>query len=174
MTSIDPWLLSARQLSQNISQRKISSADVVSGFLDRNRKNGAKLNAFVDVFDQDAILAAEAADKAIRSGHAVGPLRGVPIALKDLIDIEGRITAGGSAIWRKRHADRTRDTCAAVDGPGFDYHRQDPDGRVCDGRLGNQQAYGNAMESLGHERCPHAGGRAAAPESRWQPYQIGD
>src|SRR5712664_3075447 len=107
MTGIDPWLLSARQLSENISQRKISSTDVVSGFLDRIRKNDAKLNAFVEVYDQDAILAAEAADKAIRSGHAAGPLHGVPIALKDLIDIEGRITTGGSAIWRNRHADRT-------------------------------------------------------------------
>ncbi|MDB5514925.1 MAG: amidase, partial [Tardiphaga sp.] len=107
MTSPDPWFVSARQLSQDIAQRKISSADVVSGFLDRIRTTGARLHAFVEVYDQDAMLAAEAADKAIRSGHAVGPLHGVPIALKDLIDIEGRITTGGSAIWRDRRADRT-------------------------------------------------------------------
>src|SRR5207253_9204229 len=44
------------------------------------------------------------ADKAIRSGHAVGPLHGVPIALKDLIDVEGRITTGGSMVWRDRRS----------------------------------------------------------------------
>ena len=55
-----------------------------------------KLHAFVDVYADDARLAAEAADKAIRSGHAVGPLHGVPIALKDLIEIEGRVATGGS------------------------------------------------------------------------------
>jgi aspartyl-tRNA(Asn)/glutamyl-tRNA(Gln) amidotransferase subunit A len=107
MTSPDPWFVSARQLAQDIAQRKISSAELVSGFLDRIRTTGARLHAFVEVYDQDAMLAAEAADKAIRSGHAVGPLHGVPIALKDLIDIEGRITTGGSAVWRDRRADRT-------------------------------------------------------------------
>ena len=54
-----------------------------------SRAHDAKLHAFVEVYADDARLAAEAADKAIRSGHAVGPLHGVPIALKDLIDIEG-------------------------------------------------------------------------------------
>ena len=55
----------------------------------------------------DARLAAEAADKAIRSGHAVGPLHGVPIALKDLIDIEGKISTGGCGAWRNRVATHT-------------------------------------------------------------------
>src|SRR5207237_10014423 len=48
--------------------------------------------------------AAEAADKAIRSGHAVGPLHGVPIALKDLIDLDGRVTTGGTMAWRDRRS----------------------------------------------------------------------
>ena len=47
-------------------------------------------------------MAAEAADRAIRSGHAVGPLHGVPVALKDLVDLEGRVTTGGSKVWEKR------------------------------------------------------------------------
>jgi len=41
-----------------------------------------------------ARLAAEAADKAILSGHAIGPLHGIPIALKDLIEIDGRVYDG--------------------------------------------------------------------------------
>ena len=55
----------------------------------------------------EARLAAEAADKAIRSGHAVGPFHGMPIALKDLVDIEGRIATGGSKVWAERRAVRT-------------------------------------------------------------------
>src|SRR5439155_470108 len=66
-----------------------------------------KLQAFVDVYRDDARLAAEAADKAIRSGHAVGPLHGVPIALKDLIDLEGKICTGGCGAWRSRVATQT-------------------------------------------------------------------
>ena len=52
---------------------------------------------FVEMYGAEARLAAEAADKAIRSGHGLGPLHGIPIALKDLVEIEGRVTTGGSA-----------------------------------------------------------------------------
>ncbi|HKS88407.1 MAG TPA: amidase, partial [Stellaceae bacterium] len=52
----------------------------------------------------EARLAAEAAEKAIRSGHRIGPFHGIPIALKDLIEIEGRITTGGSEAWRERRS----------------------------------------------------------------------
>ena len=75
--------------------------------LARIAAHDAKLHAFIDVYADDARLAAEAADKAIRAGHAVGPLHGVPIALKDLIDIEGRVTTGGSMVWRDRRSPAT-------------------------------------------------------------------
>ncbi len=45
--------------------------------------------------------------KAIQAGHAVGPLHGVPIALKDLIELEGQITTGGFAHWRTRRSSVT-------------------------------------------------------------------
>src|SRR6185503_4424817 len=41
------------------------------------------------------------------SGHAVGPLHGIPIAIKDLVEIEGEVAMGGSAAWRDRIAPRT-------------------------------------------------------------------
>ena len=59
-----------------------------------------KLQAFVEVYAEDARLAAAGAEKAIRSGHAVGPLHGIPIALKDLIEIEGKTVTGGCEVWR--------------------------------------------------------------------------
>ena len=55
-----------------------------------------RLQAFVEVYGADARLAAEAADKAIRSGHGLGALHGIPIAIKDLVEVEGRVTTGGS------------------------------------------------------------------------------
>ena len=54
-----------------------------------------KLHAFVSVNATNARLAAEAADKAIRAGHAVGPLHGIPIAIKDFVEIEGEVAMGG-------------------------------------------------------------------------------
>ena len=82
-------------------------------------KLDAKLHAFVDVFAAEARAAAEAADKAIRSGHAVGPLHGIPVALKDLIELEGRVTTGGSAVWRERRSSRTATLARKLIGAGM-------------------------------------------------------
>ena len=94
----------AVQLAQAIASRELRSEALVALLLDRIARQDAKLHAFVDVYADDALAVAAAADKAIDGGHAVGPLHGVPVALKDLIDIEGRITCGGSKAWAERVA----------------------------------------------------------------------
>ena len=100
----DPSLLPAHQLSAEIAARRLSPVEVTEAFLARIAEYDPQLHAFIAIYGDEARLAAEAADKAIRSGHAVGPLHGVPIALKDLIDLEGRVTTGGSMAWRDRRS----------------------------------------------------------------------
>jgi aspartyl-tRNA(Asn)/glutamyl-tRNA(Gln) amidotransferase subunit A len=100
----DPALLPAHVMSAEIGSGRLSPVDIVDAALKRITAADAKLHAFVEVYDKEARLAAEAADKAIRSGHRIGPLHGIPIALKDLIEIEGRITTGGSEVWRERRS----------------------------------------------------------------------
>ncbi|MBT5810053.1 MAG: amidase, partial [Rhodospirillaceae bacterium] len=89
-------------LSQAIGAGTLSPVELVDKLLARINAHGEKLHAFVTVYGDDARLAAEGADKAIRSGHRIGPLHGVPIAIKDIVDIEGRITTGGSKAWINR------------------------------------------------------------------------
>src|SRR3981189_1447896 len=103
-SNTDPSFLPAHRLAAEIAARRLSPVDIVEALLSRIEAQNPKLHAFIDVYAGDARLAAEAADKAIRSGHAVGPLHGVPIALKDLIDLEGRVTTGGSMVWRERRS----------------------------------------------------------------------
>jgi aspartyl-tRNA(Asn)/glutamyl-tRNA(Gln) amidotransferase subunit A len=91
-------------LGREIAAQRLSPVDVVDALLDRISSLDPKLHAFTEVYGPDARLAAEGADKAIRSGHAVGPLHGVPVALKDLVDLEGRSTMGGSAAQRQRRS----------------------------------------------------------------------
>jgi aspartyl-tRNA(Asn)/glutamyl-tRNA(Gln) amidotransferase subunit A len=100
----NPWQLGAAELSRAFATRRLSPVDAVDDLLARIARLDPKLHAFVEVYGADARLAAEAADKAIRSGHAVGPLHGVPVVLKDLIDLEGRTTMGGSAALRERRS----------------------------------------------------------------------
>jgi len=102
-TSIDSLAYQpAVQLARAIASRELRSEELVALLLDRIARLDAKLHAFIDVYADDALAVAAAADQAIDAGHAVGPLHGVPVALKDLIDIEGRITCGGSKVWAER------------------------------------------------------------------------
>src|SRR5438874_7592476 len=100
----DPALLPAHVMSDEIGAGRLSPVDIVDAALARIEAADGKLHAFVEVYDKEARLAAEAAEKAIRSGHRIGPLHGIPIALKDLIEIEGRVTTGGSHVWRERRS----------------------------------------------------------------------
>jgi aspartyl-tRNA(Asn)/glutamyl-tRNA(Gln) amidotransferase subunit A len=105
MTS--PALLPVHTLAAEIAARRLSPVDVLEEYLGRIDRLDSKLQAFVSVNAANARLAAEAAEKAIRSGHAVGPLHGVPIAIKDLVEIEGEVAMGGTAAWRGRIARHT-------------------------------------------------------------------
>ena len=93
---------SVSDLSAAIGAGTLRPSDLVEEFLGRIQRYDQKLHAFVTVYGDEARAAAKAADEAIASGHRIGPLHGIPIALKDLIDMEGRVTTGGSAVWRER------------------------------------------------------------------------
>jgi aspartyl-tRNA(Asn)/glutamyl-tRNA(Gln) amidotransferase subunit A len=111
--------LTVHALAAGIAAKKFSPMDVVEACLRRIAALEPKLQAFVSVYADDARLAAEAADKAIRSGHSLGPLHGIPIALKDLVELEGRIATGGSAVWRDRVAPRTATLAKKLIGAGM-------------------------------------------------------
>jgi aspartyl-tRNA(Asn)/glutamyl-tRNA(Gln) amidotransferase subunit A len=107
MSQPDLALLSVQQLSEQLRTRRVSPVDVTDAYLARIASQDPKLQSFVEVYAEDARLAARGADAAIRAGHAVGPLHGIPVALKDLIEIEGKIVTGGCEVWRERKATRT-------------------------------------------------------------------
>src|SRR5262249_44836996 len=79
MSAIDPVWSGVADLSRAFTDRLVSPVDVVEALLERIRKHDPALHAYIAVYEADARLAAEAADKAFRAGHRVGPLHGVPI-----------------------------------------------------------------------------------------------
>ncbi len=99
--------LPVHQLSRMIAQHEISPLELVDSCLHNIARREPKLQAFVVVHADAARLAAQAAEAAIRAGHAVGPLHGIPIALKDLIEIEGQVFTGGSQAFKDRLATRS-------------------------------------------------------------------
>ena len=105
-------LPSRPRAAAEIAARRLSPVDLVDEVA-RIERLEPRLHAFVSVNAANARLAAEAADKAIRAGHAVGPLHGIPIAIKDLVEIEGEVAMGGTAAWRNRVAPHTATRCAS-------------------------------------------------------------
>ena len=79
------------------------------------------------------------------------------LRLKDLIEIEGRVTTGGCEAWRERRSPHTATLAQTVDRAGHDRAGQDAHGRVRNGRLGNQHASRHAVESLGPAAQAHPG-----------------
>ena len=90
--------------------RRLSSVELTTACLDRIARHSPALNAFITVTRDEALAAAEAADRAHAAGTWLGPLHGVPISLKDLIDQAGVATTAASHV---------RDGCApaASDAP---------------------------------------------------------
>ena len=94
-------------LSQRLAVGATSSCEIVEACLTRTDALDGRLHAYVEVYRDDAIAGAKAADLQRKAGLARGPLHGLPIALKDLLNIEGRATTAGSKSWQGRMATET-------------------------------------------------------------------
>jgi aspartyl-tRNA(Asn)/glutamyl-tRNA(Gln) amidotransferase subunit A len=97
-----PAFAPIHDLAERIRTGALRPSALLDLYLARIRRHDPKLHAFVSVYEKDARIVAELADRAIGAGQGLGPLHGIPIALKDLLDIEGRVTTGGSLFWRER------------------------------------------------------------------------
>ncbi len=87
---------SAAELAALIAQRVVSPVEIVDIVLDRIERTQPTLNAFMTVCADDARAAAKAAEAAVMRGDALGPLHGVPFAVKDLVNTAGLRTTFGS------------------------------------------------------------------------------
>ena len=94
--------LTACAAADALAAGELTSEQLVDALLVRIERLEPRLGAFVEVYADDARAAATAADHARQAGRAVGRFHGVPIALKDIIDLRGRVTTGGSKVWESR------------------------------------------------------------------------
>jgi aspartyl-tRNA(Asn)/glutamyl-tRNA(Gln) amidotransferase subunit A len=92
--------MSASDIAQAVSSRKMSAIEVTEAALARIRKHDPVLNSFTDVTAERARARAREIDAAIAAGKDVGPLAGVPFAVKNLFDVQGLSTRAGSKINR--------------------------------------------------------------------------
>lgn len=156
--------LSIEQMSHLIASGRTSASDLVERCLAEISAHNPSLNAFITVAADRARLAARQADKEIASGRIRGPLHGIPISVKDLVDVAGMATTAASRV-RRGHV-------AADDAPVVTRVRQA--GAVIVGKCNlhefafgttsEESAYGPVKHPLDQSRSPggSSGGSAAA------------
>ena len=96
MTGLDLAFTPAVDLARRIAAREISPVEVVSNSLARIDEVNPRLNCFCFVWHDEALEAARSAADAVARGSPLGPLHGVPVALKDTTPTAGHRTTLGS------------------------------------------------------------------------------
>ena len=168
--------LTAGQIAGAVRAGRLSVVDIAEAALDRIRAIDGGLNCFTDVFAERARATARAVDQAVRRGADPGPLAGVPVAVKNLYDVEGEVTLAGSVI--ERDSPPAKEDAALVE-------RLQAAGAVLVGALNmDEYAYGFTTENshYGPTRNPHdparvsggsSGGSAAAVAAGLVPITLG-
>lgn len=99
MTDQDLCFRSAVDLAKDIRNGEISPVEVIENALARIDEVNPKLNGFCFVYAEEAIEKAHLAESEVQSGNSIGPLHGVPFAIKDFTPTAGKRTTMGSKIF---------------------------------------------------------------------------
>jgi aspartyl-tRNA(Asn)/glutamyl-tRNA(Gln) amidotransferase subunit A len=94
--------LNLGEAAQLLRDKKVSPVELANECLRRIERLDAKLNAFITVTAESALAEAQRAEEEIRRDGWKGPLHGIPIALKDLVDTAGVRTTAGSGLFKDR------------------------------------------------------------------------
>src|SRR5947199_131009 len=94
----DLWELSVEETAARVRRREVSAAEVLESCLARTAQVEPLIGAYLEIFEGESRVRAAEIDRRIAAGEDVGPLAGVPVALKDNLSVEGRAVTCGSRI----------------------------------------------------------------------------
>jgi len=96
MPDLDLCYMPAGEMARRIRDRRLSPVALIENSLARIAEVNPKLNCFCFVYPEEALAKAKEADAAVKAGRPLGPLHGVPFAIKDLTPTKGKRTTLGS------------------------------------------------------------------------------
>ena len=146
-----------RDAAAAIERRTLSPVELTRACLDRIAAGNEALRAFITVLDDEAMDEAARAEQEIKDGHYRGALHGIPVSVKDLVDVAGTPTTSGSNV-PPRHA--------TVDAPVIANLRRA--GAVIIGKTNlHEFAFGTTSDetAFGAVRNPHDRSRSAGGSS---------
>ncbi|OZI69422.1 MULTISPECIES: amidase [Bordetella] len=95
------------ELAAGLAAGRYSAVELARHYLARIERANPALHAYVQVDAEGALQLAAAADARRAAGYVLGPLDGLPIAVKDLCEVRGQVTTAGSQAWRQRRSSFT-------------------------------------------------------------------
>ena len=166
---------SAASLAAAIASRDVSSVEVTQAHLDRIAVVDEKVHAFLHITGDSALAQAQLIDERIASGDTLGPLAGVPLALKDVLGMKGEPTTAGSRIlegWRPPYDSTVVQRLRAADIVILGKTNMD---EFAMGSSTGHSAYGPTHNPWDLDRIPggSGGGSAAALAAFEAPLAIG-
>ena len=99
LTDQDPADLGIAEAARALAGRVLTSRELVTSCLERIHAENSGLRAFIHVADEQALAEADRSDARRREGGLMSPLDGVPIALKDNIDVIGQPSTNGLGVF---------------------------------------------------------------------------
>jgi len=100
----DPTGLGIAEAARRLADGSLTSAGLTEAHLARIDGPGRRVGAYITVTAEAARWAAAASDARRKAGRALGPLDGIPVALKDNIDVAGVVTSNGGGIAHRKPA----------------------------------------------------------------------
>ncbi|HEX2171156.1 MAG TPA: amidase, partial [Dehalococcoidia bacterium] len=94
--STDLCRMGVAELAQGYRDGSISPVEVARATLDRIGRLNPRLNAFLTVLEDSALAGAAAAEQLLKAGVDLGPLQGVPVSVKDIVNVRGTRTTAAS------------------------------------------------------------------------------
>lgn len=136
--------LTVTTLAELIRLGEHTSREITQAYLQRIDALNPGLNAYLEVYDEEALKAAENADAEIGRGEHRGPLHGVPVAVKDIMDIQGKVTTAGGILLP--------DVPAREDAPVIEKLREA--GAILLGKLNlHEFAWGGTTNNVHYGKC---------------------
>ena len=166
---------SAATLAEAIAEGEVSAREVTQAHLDRIAEVDDRVHAFLHVDGEGALATADAVDARRAAGEPLGPLAGVPLALKDILAMKGVPTTCGSRIlegWRPPYDATVVERLRAAGIPILGKTNMD---EFAMGSSTEHSAYGPTHNPWDLDRIPggSGGGSAAAIASFEAPLAIG-
>jgi len=152
------------EVGRLVASKALTSEAVTERCLERITEQNRTLNAFVSVLDDDAVAQAKKADQEIAAGRYRGPLHGIPISLKDIIDLRNAPTTAASRVRDGHIARRDATVVGRLREAGAIFIGKTNLHEFALGTTNEDSAYGPVLHPLDSTRSPggSSGGSAAS------------